>query len=148
MFDPGPIVLRVFIIMLELVGLHGIVGFFSGIFLVLGFIKLMFGNILFCRKTKSEAFNKQLKKNGLLPKSGTKLTIIITLYLALLFCLVQDLSWLDVLVNVMEQKQLKLDSSGNLNGWQILANDQTDLMTGETTRMNVLVIASKFLSLH
>ena len=71
MFDPGPIGLHILRVTIEVIGLHGIFGFFCGILIVLGFIKLAFGNILFCRKTKARAFEDELKKKGLIPKRGT-----------------------------------------------------------------------------
>lgn len=59
---------RLFIIILNAVGIHGLVGFFGGILLLLGFIKLTFGGICCCRKTKAQKhYDKQIKK-GVNPK--------------------------------------------------------------------------------
>lgn len=84
LIDPGPIATRVFFIILETIGFHGIFGFICGIIIVLGFIKLAFGNIIFCRKTKAKAFEDDLKKQGLVPKKGTIEMVILNLHVLLL----------------------------------------------------------------
>ena len=61
-------------LILEAIGLHGFVGIFGGTFILLGFIKLAFGNILFCRKTKAQKFAEEMKKNGMGSKKGITMT--------------------------------------------------------------------------
>ncbi|XP_019855024.1 PREDICTED: protein HAPLESS 2-A-like [Amphimedon queenslandica] len=64
---------RIFFLILEAIGLQGIVGTFGGLFLIFGFIKLAFGKILFCRQTKAQQFAKELKKQGILEGTGPTL---------------------------------------------------------------------------
>ncbi len=62
----GPIALRAFLILMESIGAEGIVGFAGGILLLLGFMKLAFGGILCCRKTKAQEYAEQyLEKRGM-----------------------------------------------------------------------------------
>lgn len=74
--QPPPIIirsslaLRIFFLILEAVGLHGIVGLVCGTFIVLGFFKLTFGRILFCRKSKAEEVAEELRKQGVIDKSS------------------------------------------------------------------------------
>jgi len=63
-------------LILHTLGAHGIVFLFASVFIILGFIKLSFGRVLFCRKTKAQAMADKLKKEGIVdpkPKDG-KLT--------------------------------------------------------------------------
>ena len=63
-------------LILHTLGAHGIIFLFASIFIILGFIKLSFGRVLFCRKTKAQAMADKLKKEGVIdpkPKDG-KLT--------------------------------------------------------------------------
>ncbi len=62
--ETGSIFLRLFLIVLRIVGIHGIVGFFAGILLILGFIKLLFGGVCCCRKSKAQAHYDKQKKKG------------------------------------------------------------------------------------
>ena len=62
--------IRMFFLVLEAIGLHGFVGIFGGILIVLGFIKLSFGSILFCRKTKAQKFAEEMKKQGISQSKG------------------------------------------------------------------------------
>lgn len=55
---------------LEAIGLHGIVGILGGTLIILGFVKLAFGNVLFCRKTKAQKFAEELKKQGVISGKG------------------------------------------------------------------------------
>lgn len=55
---------------METIGLHGIVGFIGGILIILGFTKLAFGKILFCRRTKAQKFANELKKQGVVSETG------------------------------------------------------------------------------
>ncbi len=100
------IALRLFIVILNAVGVHGIVGFFGSILLVLGFIKLMFGGICCCRKTKAQKhYDKQIKK-GVKPK-GVCFFYYIKIWL-ILKIIVQIQYWSGVLKNVEELVWLKL----------------------------------------
>lgn len=58
----------IFFLVLESIGIHGIVGFCGGILLVLGCMKLMCGGILCCRKTKAQEHYDNLIKKGVDPK--------------------------------------------------------------------------------
>ena len=73
MIKTGPYVVRLMLLILETMGAHGIIGFFGGIFIVLGCIKLSFGNILFCRKTKAEAYAQKQREKGKLMKTRSML---------------------------------------------------------------------------
>lgn len=68
--ETGSIIVRLFLLILRMVGAHGIVGFFGGILLVLGFVKLLFGGIICCRKTKAQKhYDEQIAK-GVDPKGN------------------------------------------------------------------------------
>ena len=58
----------IFFLVLESIGIHGIVGVLGGILLFLGFIKLMCGGIVCCRKTKAQEHHDNLIKKGVDPK--------------------------------------------------------------------------------
>ena len=68
-YKPGPIALILLFMVLESIGAHGFVGFFGGILLVLGFIKLSFGSIICCRKTKAQEHTEKMVEKGVPPKS-------------------------------------------------------------------------------
>jgi hypothetical protein len=68
-YTAGPIALILFFMVLESIGAHGFVGFFGGILLVLGFIKLSFGSIICCRKTKAQEYTEKMTEKGVPPKS-------------------------------------------------------------------------------
>ena len=55
---------RMFLLLLDLFGIQGFVLLFGGLLLVLGFVKLFFGRVLFCRKSKSEALKDSLRERG------------------------------------------------------------------------------------
>ena len=60
----GPLVIRMFLLLLDLFGIQGFVFLFGGLLLVLGFVKLFFGRVLFCRKSKSDTFKDSLRERG------------------------------------------------------------------------------------
>lgn len=64
-YDIEPVVLTVMFLILDAIGLHGLLGMLAAILLVLGFFKLAFGRILFCRKTKAQAYAKEMKLKGI-----------------------------------------------------------------------------------
>ena len=66
---PGPLVLTFCAMLLESIGAHGFIAFFGGLMLVLGFIKLSFGGIICCRKSKRQEHAQRLLKKGVPPKS-------------------------------------------------------------------------------
>ena len=68
--DRGSLSTRILLLILEAIGLHGIVGILGGTLIILGFIKLAFGNVLFCRKTKAQKFAEELKKQGVISGKG------------------------------------------------------------------------------
>lgn len=62
----GPIALRAFLVLMESIGAEGIVGFAGGLLLLLGFMKLAFGGVLCCRKTKAQEYAEEyLDKRGI-----------------------------------------------------------------------------------
>ena len=66
----GPLHVRIGLLLLESLGLHGIVGMVGGTFIILGFTKLAFGQILFCRKTKAQVQLGELRAAGIeIPES-------------------------------------------------------------------------------
>ena len=67
--NPAPIILTLLLLFLESIGAHGFIAFFASILLVLGFIKLSFGSVLFCRKTKQQEMADALIEKGISPKS-------------------------------------------------------------------------------
>ncbi len=69
-YQRSPLIIRIIFLVLEVIGLHGFVGVLGGTFIILGFIKLSFGGILFCRKTKGQKFAEELKKQGLVNDKG------------------------------------------------------------------------------
>ena len=65
---------RIVLLILHTLGAHGIVFLLGSTFIILGFVKLSFGRVLFCRKTKSQELIDQMKKEGIVdhkPKDGT-----------------------------------------------------------------------------
>lgn len=62
------LVVSIFFLVLESIGIHGIVGFFGSILLILGGIKLLCGGIICCRKTKAQEHYDNLIKKGVDPK--------------------------------------------------------------------------------
>lgn len=82
--EGGNIALRLFFVLINAVGAHGIVGFLGGVLLILGFVKLMFGGICCCRKTKAQKYyDKQIKK-GVNPKG--KCEFLHRIIFAILVC--------------------------------------------------------------
>ena len=69
LYKPGPIVITLFMMLLESIGAHGFIAFFGGLLLILGFIKLSCGGILCCRKTKQQEYAQRMVEKGVPPKS-------------------------------------------------------------------------------
>ena len=67
-FDVEPIELTVIFLILDAIGLHGLVGMLASILIILGFFKLAFGRVIFCRKTKAQAYAEELKSKGIKPE--------------------------------------------------------------------------------
>lgn len=67
--EAGPIITRVILLLLESIGAEGFIGFFGGLLLILGFIKLSFGGIICCRKTKAQEFADRMKEKSGMEKS-------------------------------------------------------------------------------
>ena len=64
---------RIVRLILHTLGAHGIVFLFASTFIILGFIKLSFGRVLFCRRTKAQEMADKLKAEGVIdgvPKDG------------------------------------------------------------------------------
>lgn len=55
---------KILVYILDLIGLHGIVGFFGTILLCLGMVKLVCGGIIFCRKSKAQEFYDLQRERG------------------------------------------------------------------------------------
>lgn len=75
---------RVLLLIMESIGAEGVVGFFGGLILILGFIKLSFGGVICCRKTKAQEYADRQKEKGAVPKgmcSRRSLAWICCLYL-------------------------------------------------------------------
>ena len=64
--------LKVFLLCLEIIGPQGIIGFFAIILLFFGCIKLCFGGIFFCRKSKAQEHFDNMKEKGVPMKKGLK----------------------------------------------------------------------------
>ena len=66
----GDLAKRILFIILKSLGAHGVALILGGMLLILGCIKLSFGKLIFCRKTKAEAMAEELKKRGLVNQQG------------------------------------------------------------------------------
>lgn len=66
----GDVAKRILFIILKSLGAHGVALLLGGMLLILGCIKLSFGKLIFCRKTKAEAMAEELKKKGLVNQQG------------------------------------------------------------------------------
>ena len=66
--EGGPLVGRILVLILESIGAEGFIGFFGGLFLFLGFMKLSCGGIICCRKTKAQEYADRMKEKGAPPK--------------------------------------------------------------------------------
>ena len=66
----GDLAKRILFIILKSLGAHGVALLLGGMLLILGCIKLSFGKLIFCRKTKAEAMAEELKKKGLVNQQG------------------------------------------------------------------------------
>ena len=64
------VALLIVLAILKTLGPHGIAMIVGGAFIILGCIKLSFGKVLCCRKSKAEALAEELKKNGLVNQQG------------------------------------------------------------------------------
>ena len=62
-----PIALTVIFLILDAIGLHGLVGIMAAVLIVLGFFKLAFGRVIFCRKTKAQVYAEEMKLKGIKP---------------------------------------------------------------------------------
>ena len=79
--DAGPIAVRALLLLLESIGAEGIVGFVGGILLLLGFIKLAFGGVLCCRKTKAQEYAEAfLEKKGIARGTGIHVLVVGLMY--------------------------------------------------------------------
>ena len=58
-----------------MIGAHGIVGSIGGALLTLGFVKLLCGGVIFCRKSKAQEFYDKQKERGVDVKGGYSKTI-------------------------------------------------------------------------
>ena len=70
---PASFAKRLFQLILQALGAHGIVFLFASVFIILGLIKLSFGRVLFCRKTKAQEMADKMggdpsSKDGMLPR--------------------------------------------------------------------------------
>ena len=59
---------RVLLLIMESIGAEGVVGFIGGIILILGFIKLSFGGVICCRKTKAQEYADRQRERGAVAK--------------------------------------------------------------------------------
>ena len=66
--EGGPLAGRILVLILESIGAEGFIGFFGGLFLFLGFMKLSCGGIICCRKTKAQEYADRMKEKGAPPK--------------------------------------------------------------------------------
>ena len=66
----GDFAKKILFILLKSLGAHGVALILGGMLLILGCIKLSFGKLIFCRKTKAEAMAEELKKRGLVNQQG------------------------------------------------------------------------------
>ena len=79
--EGGSLAIRILLLTLESIGAEGFIGFFGGIFLFLGCIKLSFGGVICCRKTKAQEYADRMKEKGA-PLKGkdtcniTRLTVL------------------------------------------------------------------------
>jgi hypothetical protein len=64
------VTVEIALLILRTLGAHGIAVIVGGVFIILGCIKLSFGKILCCRKSKAEALAEELKKQGLISQNG------------------------------------------------------------------------------
>lgn len=62
--EGGPLAGRILVLILESIGAEGFIGFFGGLFLFLGFMKLSCGGIICCRKTKAQEYADRMKEKG------------------------------------------------------------------------------------
>ena len=62
--DARSTAIKLLLFLLEFIGLHGIVGFFGATLLVLGCVKLVFGGVLFCRKSKAQEHYDLMREKG------------------------------------------------------------------------------------
>ena len=70
--DTTSIGLKILLRFLEFVGLHGIVGFFGGTLLCCGCVRLIFGGVIFCRKSKAQEHHDELRKKGAQRAQGSR----------------------------------------------------------------------------
>lgn len=77
--DTTGIGLKLLFYILELIGLHGFVGFFCGTLLCCGCVRLLFGGVIFCRKSKAQEYHDELRKKGAHRGKG-RLILIVLVY--------------------------------------------------------------------
>ena len=58
------------LIIFKSLGAHGVAPLLGGMLLIFGCIKLSFGKLIYCQKTKAEAMAEELKKKGLVNQQG------------------------------------------------------------------------------
>ena len=56
--------IKVVLFLLEVVGIHGFVGCCGGTLLILGMLRLCFGGVLFCRKSKAQQYYDDMREAG------------------------------------------------------------------------------------
>ena len=96
--EGGPLAGRILVLILESIGAEGFIGFFGGLFLFLGFMKLSCGGIICCRKTKAQEYADRMKEKGAPPKGRVHTcthihTHICTCIAIIIFCAVTDCTW-------------------------------------------------------
>lgn len=88
--EGGSLAVRILLLTLESIGAEGFIGFFGGLFLFLGCMKLSLGGVICCRKTKAQEYADRMKEKGAPPKGkdiracnikglGTRLTVCVVL---------------------------------------------------------------------
>jgi len=66
--EGGSLAIRILLLTLESIGAEGFIGFFGGLFLFLGCMKLSLGGVICCRKTKAQEYADRMKEKGAPPK--------------------------------------------------------------------------------
>ena len=60
--EGGSLAVRILLLTLESIGAEGFIGFFGGLFLFLGCMKLSLGGVICCRKTKAQEYADRMKE--------------------------------------------------------------------------------------
>ena len=66
--DTASLATRILLYVLDFLGLHTIVAFFAATLICCGLIRLMFGGVIVCRKTKAQQYYDEQREKGALPK--------------------------------------------------------------------------------